>query len=194
MMRSSLGREDGLICIASHQPWKSPLLPCQAFAMRSGVCLKSKIWSSTSLKTNSDLSDVVNARRRGSSSTSSRYPAGFTPTQIAAVLFCSRSRVYRAVKAYRVGSLTCFADADQYHRSGPLTPSACRALLALLKRVHKPVAPRPPKRRRSYFFSMLLVDLTPAALASQYKQPSCSSESSRALKPGTPPSLRRGKV
>jgi transposase len=60
--------------------------------------------------------------------------AGFTPTQIAAVLFCSRSSVYRAVKAYRAGALAGLADADQSHRAGSLTPSLRRSLLALLKR------------------------------------------------------------
>jgi putative transposase len=60
--------------------------------------------------------------------------AGYTPTQIAAVLFCSRSSVYRAVKAYRAGSLDCLADADTTHRAGSLTPALRRSLLALLKR------------------------------------------------------------
>ena len=60
--------------------------------------------------------------------------AGFTPTQIAAVLFCSRSSVYRVVKAYRAGTLYCLADADQPHRAGSLTPSLRRSLLALLNR------------------------------------------------------------
>jgi len=32
--------------------------------------------------------------------------AGRTPSEIAAVLFCSRSSVYRVVKAYRAGTLT----------------------------------------------------------------------------------------
>lgn len=60
--------------------------------------------------------------------------AGFTPTQIAAVLFCSRSSVYRVVKAYRSGALYCLPDADHPHRAGSLTPSLRRSLLALLKR------------------------------------------------------------
>jgi transposase len=60
--------------------------------------------------------------------------AGFTPTQIASLLFCSRSSVYRVVKAYRAGALYCLADADQPHRAGSLTPSLRRSLLALLKR------------------------------------------------------------
>ena len=37
--------------------------------------------------------------------------AGRTPTEIAAVLFCSRSSVYRVVKAYRAGSLSWEAEA-----------------------------------------------------------------------------------
>jgi putative transposase len=61
--------------------------------------------------------------------------AGYTPTQIAAVLFCSRASVYRTVKAYRAGALVGLVDADQPHRAGSLTPSVRRSLLALLKRV-----------------------------------------------------------
>jgi transposase len=60
--------------------------------------------------------------------------AGFTPTQIAAVLFCSRSSVYRAVNAYRAGALACLADANTPHRASSLTPALRRSLLALLKR------------------------------------------------------------
>jgi transposase len=60
--------------------------------------------------------------------------AGFTPTQIAAVLFCSRSSVYRVVKAYRAGSLEGLVDADPSLRASSLTPSLRRSLLALLKR------------------------------------------------------------
>jgi transposase len=60
--------------------------------------------------------------------------AGFTPTQIAAVLFCSRSSVYRVVKAYRAGSLAGLVDADPSLRASSLTPSLRRSLLALLKR------------------------------------------------------------
>ena len=62
------------------------------------------------------------------------YAAGYTPTQIAAVLFCSRSSVYRAVQAYRAGALTGLADAEQAHRACSLTPSLRRSLRALLKR------------------------------------------------------------
>jgi transposase len=65
--------------------------------------------------------------------------AGRTPTEIAAFLFCSRSSVYRTVKAYRSGAFNC----------GPLTndgepgrappglprPSLQRSLRSILKRV-----------------------------------------------------------
>jgi putative transposase len=61
--------------------------------------------------------------------------AGYTPTQIAAVLFCSRSSVYRALRAYRAGSLCAWTDVTQPQRLGSLTPSLQRSLLALLKRL-----------------------------------------------------------
>jgi transposase len=61
--------------------------------------------------------------------------AGYTPTQIAAVLFCSRSSVYRAVRAYRAGALDTLTDTDSAHRASSLTPSLRRSLLALLKRM-----------------------------------------------------------
>ena len=38
--------------------------------------------------------------------------AGRTPTEIAAFLFCSRSSVYRIVRAYRTGSLGRRVDQD----------------------------------------------------------------------------------
>jgi transposase len=60
--------------------------------------------------------------------------AGYTPTQIATVLFCSRSSVYRAVKAYRAGALDDLTATASSHRAGSLTPSLRRSLLALLKR------------------------------------------------------------
>jgi putative transposase len=60
--------------------------------------------------------------------------AGYTPTQIAAVLFGSRSSVYRAVNAYRAGALDALTDAESPHRAGSLSPSLRRSLLALLKR------------------------------------------------------------
>jgi putative transposase len=62
---------------------------------------------------------------------------GRHPTEIAAVLFCSRSSVYRAVRAYRAGTLGLERDAQ-----GRLTPpvrttvlghTLRRSLLALLK-------------------------------------------------------------
>lgn len=60
--------------------------------------------------------------------------AGYTPTQIAAVLFCSRSSVYRAVNAYRAGSLASLTDAEPSQLAGSLTPTLRRSLLALLNR------------------------------------------------------------
>jgi len=62
--------------------------------------------------------------------------AGRTPSEVASVLFCSRSSVYRIVRAYRAGQLT-FADgserATQQRRLRLLTPSLKRSVLALLK-------------------------------------------------------------
>ena len=64
--------------------------------------------------------------------------AGRTPSEIAAVLFCSRSSVYRVVKAYRAGTLTwedsTGAQAGRVRRR-VLTPSLKRSLQALLKTV-----------------------------------------------------------
>lgn len=65
--------------------------------------------------------------------------AGRTPTEIAAVLFCSRSSVYRVVKAYRAGQLEGTL-ADQGGASGRargtvLAPALKRSLLAILKAV-----------------------------------------------------------
>jgi putative transposase len=59
--------------------------------------------------------------------------AGRTPSEIAAVLFCSRSSVYRVVKAYRAGTLSL--DAPTTTAAGRvrmLTPTLQRSLLALL--------------------------------------------------------------
>ena len=50
--------------------------------------------------------------------------AGRTPTDIAAVLFCSRSSVYRTVRAYREGSL-----AWEYDDDGQLVPPVRRTVL-----------------------------------------------------------------
>ena len=62
---------------------------------------------------------------------------GRNPTDIAAVLFCSRSSVYRAVRAYRTGILGL--EPDKVGRLRPpvrtsvLVPTLRRSLLALLK-------------------------------------------------------------
>jgi putative transposase len=63
--------------------------------------------------------------------------AGRRPTEIAAVLFCSRSSVYRTVRAYREGALGWEHD-DQGRLMPPvrttvLLPTLRRSLLALLK-------------------------------------------------------------
>jgi transposase len=62
--------------------------------------------------------------------------AGRTPSEVAAVLFCSRSSVYRVARAYRAGTLT-FDDPteEDTRRRGwrSLTPSLKRSVLALLK-------------------------------------------------------------
>jgi putative transposase len=63
--------------------------------------------------------------------------AGCTPTAIAAVLFCSRSSVYRTVRAYRAGTLSL--EYDDHGRLGSpvrttiLLPTLRRSLVALLK-------------------------------------------------------------
>jgi putative transposase len=63
--------------------------------------------------------------------------AGRTPTDIAAVLFCSRSSVYRTVRAYRAGTLGLQPDADGRLcppvRTTVLVPTLRRSLLALLQ-------------------------------------------------------------
>jgi transposase len=63
--------------------------------------------------------------------------AGRTPTDIAAALFCARSSVYRAVRAYRQGPLGWEHDAQgrfmpPIHTTG-LPPMLRRSLIALLK-------------------------------------------------------------
>src|SRR5829696_6065602 len=62
--------------------------------------------------------------------------AGRTPSEVAAVLFCSRSSVYRIVRAYRAGTLS-FEEAKAQTTRGQrlrlLTPSLQRSVLALLK-------------------------------------------------------------
>jgi transposase len=62
--------------------------------------------------------------------------AGRTPSDVAAVLFCSRSSVYRIVRAYRAGTLTFDETnerAPQQRRLRLLTPSLKRSVRALLK-------------------------------------------------------------
>jgi transposase len=63
--------------------------------------------------------------------------AGRSPTDIAAVLFCSRSRVYRTVRAYQTGMLGLEYDARGRlmppTRTTVLVPTLRRSLLALLK-------------------------------------------------------------
>ena len=62
--------------------------------------------------------------------------AGRTPSEVASVLFCSRSSVYRIVRAYRAGTLS-FDDgserASRQRRQRVLTPSLKRSVRALLK-------------------------------------------------------------
>jgi transposase len=62
--------------------------------------------------------------------------AGRTPSEVASVLFCSRSSVYRIVRAYRAGTLTFEEGSErarQQSRVRLLTPSLKRAVQALLK-------------------------------------------------------------
>jgi transposase len=62
--------------------------------------------------------------------------AGRRPSEIAAMLFCSRSSVYRVVKAYRAGRLTfddSTVDGAGQARLRILTPSLQRSVVALLK-------------------------------------------------------------
>jgi putative transposase len=62
--------------------------------------------------------------------------AGRTPSEVAQVLFCSRSSVYRIVRAYRAGTLSFeegSARAMQQRRLRRLTPSLKRSVQALLK-------------------------------------------------------------
>jgi putative transposase len=62
--------------------------------------------------------------------------AGRTPSEVAAILFCSRSSVYRVVRAYQQGTLP-FDDPSEEdtrrRRLRSLTPSLKRSMLALLK-------------------------------------------------------------
>jgi putative transposase len=60
--------------------------------------------------------------------------AGRTPTEIAACLFCSRSSVYRIVKAYNAQALDTLGDPPA-RKAVWLSPSVRRSVLALLKQV-----------------------------------------------------------
>jgi transposase len=63
--------------------------------------------------------------------------AGHTPTEIAAVLFCSRSTVYRVVRAYRAGDLERLEQEEgrgnPLARRTGLTPTLRRSVLAILQ-------------------------------------------------------------
>jgi transposase len=62
--------------------------------------------------------------------------AGRTPSEVASVLFCSRSSVYRIVRAYRAGTLSFEEGSERatpQRRPRVLTPSLKRSVLALLK-------------------------------------------------------------
>jgi putative transposase len=62
--------------------------------------------------------------------------AGRTPSEVASVLFCSRSSVYRIVRAYRAGTLTFEEGSERatpQRRPRVLMPSLKRSVLALLK-------------------------------------------------------------
>ena len=62
--------------------------------------------------------------------------AGRTPSEVASVLFCSRSSVYRIIRAYRAGTLRfdeATASVSQQRRLRLLTPSLQRSVQALLK-------------------------------------------------------------
>jgi putative transposase len=62
--------------------------------------------------------------------------AGRTPSEVASVLFCSRSSVYRIVRAYRAGTLSFDESSEraaQQRRRRVLTPSLKRSVHALLK-------------------------------------------------------------
>src|SRR4029434_199363 len=61
---------------------------------------------------------------------------GITPTEIAAVLFCSRATVYRVVKAYRAGCLAVGGEEEpglRPPRRRVLSPALKRVVLALLQ-------------------------------------------------------------
>jgi transposase len=61
--------------------------------------------------------------------------AGRTPTEIAAVLFCSRSTIYRVVRAYRAGDLGGLEEGtgSPLARRTGLSPTLRRSVLAILQ-------------------------------------------------------------
>lgn len=64
-----------------------------------------------------------------------------TPTEIAAVLFCSRSTVYRVLRAYRAGQWEGLGEGEEAGRASPqrrppvLSPALKRSVLAIVKAV-----------------------------------------------------------
>ena len=64
-----------------------------------------------------------------------------TPTEIAAVLYCSRTTVYRVVKAYRAGQGVGWVQEEERGQTGPprpltvLAPALTRAVLAIVTSV-----------------------------------------------------------
>src|SRR4029077_9643524 len=60
--------------------------------------------------------------------------AGRTPTEIATFLFCSRSSVYRIVNGYKAHAPDTLVN-PLVPKAVWLSPSLCRSLLALLKKV-----------------------------------------------------------
>ena len=60
--------------------------------------------------------------------------AGRTPTEIATVLFCARSSVYRMVNGYQLQALDALGNTPA-PKAVWLAPSLCRSLMAVLKKV-----------------------------------------------------------
>jgi len=67
--------------------------------------------------------------------------AGYSPTAIATVLFCSRSSVYRTVRAYRDGTLGLEHD----HQGRPVPPVRTTVLLPTLRRSLLALLKAPPR-------------------------------------------------
>src|SRR5262245_24900141 len=71
-----------------------------------------------------------------------------SPTEIAAILFCSRSTVYRVVQAYRAGQWEGVAEEEGATEHSPrrrtlLAPSLTRSLLGILYKVAQWLAAHP---------------------------------------------------